>query len=77
VGDAVLGLVSCPSRKMTDRWGPPISVGKRKPAYRFGMEAMLGHGPDLVLGQMVSPRPFSFFFFFLFLFFFSIFSFVS
>jgi hypothetical protein len=50
--------------------------GKRKPAYRFGTEAMLGHGPYLVLGQMVSPRPFSFFFI-LFLFFFSIFPFVS
>jgi hypothetical protein len=50
--------------------------GKWKPAYRFGTEAMLGRGPDLVLGQMVSPRPF-FFFFILFLFFFSFSHFVS
>jgi hypothetical protein len=74
VGDAVLGPVSSPRRKTTDRWGPPAVWGKRKPAYQFGTVAMLGRGPNLVLGQMVSPQPFSFFF--ILLLFFSIFSFV-
>jgi hypothetical protein len=76
-GDSVTGVISSWRRKMMtrpDRWGPGISEGRKKNAYRFGFLQM-GRGLTSVLGRKRCPE--ALFYFFPLFFFFSAFLIIS
>jgi hypothetical protein len=77
VGDAVLGPVSCPRRKTTDRWGPPVSEGEGKADVPIQVGGDAGPWAAFLAGPVHFPSAFLLFLYSFILYSFSVFSFVS